>query len=341
MLIRRAVFEESRNRKTAKSRLLCCLFLIFLFCEAGCSHTASDAVTPGIGNPDSGSSIPPRAQITGIPYYEQEASQCGPAALSMVSGYYRRNYTIEELSPALITPEGGGSLATDMFGAARRLGFVAFTLAPDLHAVLREVAAGRPVIVLMNLGFSWYPVWHYGVITGYDLPSDRIVLRSGRSSEEILTTTSFEHVWGRADRWTLLVLPAGELRTQNDVNKLLPAAYGLERAKRYAEAGQTYAYITSLSPEQQPAWIGWANSLFSSGRAEDACNVLAEARKRFPRSSIVFNNSAHILASLHRYEEALPLAMYAAGLSGPAEEMRKTTLAEVELGIKERARKRK
>ena len=39
-----------------------------------------------------------------------------------------------------------------------------------IHSVLPEIAAGNPVLVLQNAGWSWLPVWHYAVVIGYDLP---------------------------------------------------------------------------------------------------------------------------------------------------------------------------
>jgi hypothetical protein len=54
-----------------------------------------------------------------------------------------------------------------MIGAARRHGRLAYLITgPD--SMFEEVAAGHPVIVLQNLGLSWYPVWHYAVVVGYD-----------------------------------------------------------------------------------------------------------------------------------------------------------------------------
>jgi len=51
---------------------------------------------------------------------------------------------------------------------------VAYQLEPRLEDVLREVAAGTPVIVLENYGFRIWPVWHYSVVVGYDLDAGEI-----------------------------------------------------------------------------------------------------------------------------------------------------------------------
>lgn len=45
-----------------------------------------------------------------------------------------------------------------MLVASRRNGLPAYPLKPKLEAVLREVAAGNPVLVFQNLSLPIYPV---------------------------------------------------------------------------------------------------------------------------------------------------------------------------------------
>ena len=61
--------------------------------------------------------------------------------------------TPEELVPQVYLPERKGSLQVEMLAAARRHGMVSYQLAPRFEDVLREIAAGTPVVVLQNLGF--------------------------------------------------------------------------------------------------------------------------------------------------------------------------------------------
>lgn len=44
--------------------------------------------------------------------------------------------------------------------AARRHGAVAYVLPDRLDALLEEITAGHPVVVLQNLGLQWIPSWH-------------------------------------------------------------------------------------------------------------------------------------------------------------------------------------
>jgi hypothetical protein len=71
-----------------------------------------------------------------------------------------------QLKDALYLTDKQGSLQVEMLATARRHGLLAYLLQPELQALLTEVAAGNPVVVLQNLGLSWYPVWHYAVVIG-------------------------------------------------------------------------------------------------------------------------------------------------------------------------------
>ena len=51
-------------------------------------------------------------------------------------------------------PGRQGSLQAEMLGATRRSGLVAYTPRRNSRTVLREVAAGTPVVVLLNLAFQ-------------------------------------------------------------------------------------------------------------------------------------------------------------------------------------------
>jgi len=90
----------------------------------------------------------------------------------------------------------GGSFTTPCFEN--------FTSFPTLFT---EIAAGHPVIVLQNLAFDWYPVWHYAVAVGYDLDAQEITLRSGRERRLQLPLGTFEDTWRRGGHWAMLALP--------------------------------------------------------------------------------------------------------------------------------------
>lgn len=63
-------------------------------------------------------------------------------------------------------PDRQGSLQIEVLATARRQGLVALTLALQLHDLLRQVAAGQPVVVLQNLSLPWVPLRHCAVVVG-------------------------------------------------------------------------------------------------------------------------------------------------------------------------------
>ena len=80
-------------------------------------------------------------------------------------------------------------------------------LAPTLTALLEEIAAGNPVLVLQNLGLDVAPVWHYAVVVGYDLDRQILVLRSGTTPRRITGLAKFERTWERSEYWGMVITP--------------------------------------------------------------------------------------------------------------------------------------
>ena len=121
------------------------------------------------------------AEIAATPFFPQEDYQCGPAALAAALVHAGRDATPELLLPQVYLPGRKGSLQAEMLAATRRQELVAFVLAPRLEDLLRELAAGTPVLVLQNLAPWPVDVWHYAVVVGYDHDKGEVILRSGET----------------------------------------------------------------------------------------------------------------------------------------------------------------
>jgi hypothetical protein len=113
---------------------------------------------------------------------------------------------------------------------------MAVTVEPALDALLAEVAAGHPVLVLQNLGLDWLPRWHYAVVIGYDLERQELVLRSGTERRRITPFGVFLNTWDRAERWGIVVLPPQTLPARARPGPWLEAASGLEALGKWQEA---------------------------------------------------------------------------------------------------------
>lgn len=139
-----------------------------------------------------------------VPFFPDGADQCGPAALASVLGYWGRHAQPADLRRELYQPELRGTLPVDMLLTARERGLKAEMSSGSLETLKGEIDAGRPVIAFVNFGFSFLPVGHFLVVTGYDDVRGGVIAHSGKKKNEFLDYRRFERIWEKTGRWTLL-----------------------------------------------------------------------------------------------------------------------------------------
>ncbi len=260
--------------------------------------------------------LPGRAELGTVPFYPQELYQCGPAALATVLVYAEVATSPEALAPQVYLPERQGSLQAEMVAVTRRHGLVAYRIALRLEDVLREVAAGNPVIVLQNLAFGFAPLWHYAVVIGYDLPQEEIILRSGTTFRLVMTLSNFERTWARSGYWAMVALPPERLPSTAAAEAYVAAAAALERVS--STAGRR-AYGTALArwPGNLVARIGSGNTAYAMKDLVAAEAAYRQATRDHPHAADAWNNLAQTLLELDRKDEALAAAKRAVDLGGP------------------------
>ncbi len=234
-----------------------------------------------------------------------------------------------DLTEKVYTASLQGSLQPAMLAGARRSGRLAYVIS-GTEALIREIAAGHPVIVLQNLGLSWLPVWHYAVAVGYDMPRDEVMLHSGLNARQRLSMPVFQNTWARAEDWGLLVLKPDELPATAVENRFVEAVLGLEKAKQPAAAVQGYRAALSRWPRNLAAMMGIGNSYYALGDLKNSEAAFRQAAESHPREGAAFNNLAHVLLSQGRREEALTAARHAVALGGPHQSLFLKTLEEIE-----------
>jgi hypothetical protein len=259
--------------------------------------------------------IPETVELTQVPFFPQEEYQCGPAALATALASFGVKVTPEELVPQVYIPQRKGSLQIEMLAAARRHGLVSYQLAPRLEDLLRELAAGNPVIVLQNLGIG--EGWHYAVAVGYDYDGGKLILRSGTTARQVLPFTVHEMVWKRSGYWAMVALPPDRIPVTANEQRWLGAIAAMERSGNAADARLAYTSFLKRWPENVHAAVGLANTHYALGALADAERVLREAVRRDPDSVIALNNLAQTLSDQGRNEEALPFIERAAAAGGP------------------------
>lgn len=237
--------------------------------------------------------LPARVNLTDTPFHPQTALQCGPAVLATLLGAAGRPVAPEALSQAVFVPERGGSLQLEMLAAGRRHDVVPTVLPPRLVAVLREVAAGHPVGVLLNLSLPIMPMWHYAVVVGYDLPGGEVLLRSGETREARMTLTTFEHTWARSRHWAFVALPPDTLPATTEVAATRDALLGFSRLAPPARATLAWQTASARWPDDTVIGMGLGNSLVAQGDLAAAEAAFAQLAARTD-SAAAWNNLAGV-----------------------------------------------
>ncbi len=260
--------------------------------------------------------LPEEVELTEVPFFPQLEYQCGPAALATVLAHAGVKITPEELVPQVYVPARKGSLQVEMLAAARRHGMVSYPLAPRFEDLLREIAAGNPVIVLQNLGV-FTAGWHYAVAIGYDYSLGTLVMRSGTQERDVLPFAAHEVFWMRSGYWAMVALPPDRIPATAEEKSWLNAIAAFERIGDANGARVAYKTFLGRWPDNVNAYIGLANTHYTLGELPQAEAVLREAARRDPDSVVVLNNLAQTVSDLGRHEEALPLADKALAAGGP------------------------
>jgi len=261
--------------------------------------------------------LPSRAELREVPFHAQEQYHCGPAALSMALNAAGVGATPDELVEQVYLPGRKGSLQIEMLVAARRNGLVSYELEPLLENVLREVAAGTPVIVLENYGFRLWPAWHYSVVVGYDLTAGEIVRRSGMKPRQAMPFPAFEYVWKGDGHWAMVAVPPDRVPATATEARYAGAVAALEKSGQLKNAQIAYDAMLKRWPSSLAGLMGRGNTAYALKDPAAAESAFRRAVKEHPESVAALNNLAHVLSERGKLDEALVLAERAVRLGGP------------------------
>lgn len=275
---------------------------------------------------ESATRLPPRAELASTPFYPQERYQCGPASLAMSLATAGVDVTPDALKPQVYVPQREGSLQPEMLAAARRNGAVAMTIPPSLDALLTELAAGHPVLVLQNLSLSWMPLWHYAVAIGYDLEREEIILRSGTTERLAMSLYTFDKTWERGNRWGMVTLPPGRLPSTSGESTVADALVSFEKTSDPGRARKAYASALQRWPHNLSLQMGLGNTAYAAGDRSAAAAAFRQATQTHPDNAPAFINLATVLLELGEVKQARHAAENALALGGPWREAAAATL---------------
>ncbi len=269
--------------------------------------------------------------LADTPFFAQERYQCGPAALAMMLQASGVESTPAELVDEVWIPELEGSLQAEMAATARRQGRMPHVIPADLDSLLAELRDGRPVLVLENLGWNIYPIWHYAVVIGFDPADDVMVLHTGTDRAKRVATADFLDDWGKAERWAMVLLEPGELPAGDEPGRFLRSAVALEQSGHSAMARRAYEAATRRWPDRPAAWLGLGNASYQMGDLSGAVQAYRMMLKRFPDAAPAHNNLAEVLADQGCRALALKHAQHAVARSTASQrKAAESTLASIE-----------
>ncbi|WP_309494132.1 PA2778 family cysteine peptidase [Sulfurovum sp.] len=282
------------------SSILCALCTLIIL--SGC--TPKDPLP--LGKYDTSSNIK-------VPFVSPRSNLCASTSIEMLSLYWqsRTSYvprlSQNEVDARTLIPKKGGTLQVELVATARANGLFVYPLNPTFEALFAELEKQHPIIVLVNRGYSWYPLWHYAPVTGYDATKKTILMHFSDQHNEALAVETFAALWKRSANWGVVLLPPGKLPASASPKKFLRSAYELEKTGMRDDA--IIAYQTALKrwPKDVDILFALANAYYHSHqltKAEQSYHNLISLKPHHP---LALNNLADLLCRTGRSTDALRL----------------------------------
>jgi ABC-type bacteriocin/lantibiotic exporter with double-glycine peptidase domain len=145
--------------------------------------------------------------IQNVPFYPQEAYQCGPASLAGVLNHWGLPVSPEAIATEIYSQSAKGTLNVDLVYYAQEKGFKAVSYSGSVEDIRKKIDSGFPLIVFVDYGFWVYQQNHFMVIVGYG--EQGILVNSGKHPRQFIPYNRLLKTWKRTKFWTLLITPKG------------------------------------------------------------------------------------------------------------------------------------
>ena len=143
--------------------------------------------------------------IEKVPFYPQEAYQCGPASLAGVLNYWGVKVSPGDIAAEIFSPRARGTLDIDMVLYARKMGLKATKYRGSWEDLRKNIDSRHPLIVLVDEGFWVYQKNHFMVVVGYE--DSVLIVNSGKEKHRSIGRDTFLKTWERTRFWTLRIVP--------------------------------------------------------------------------------------------------------------------------------------
>jgi hypothetical protein len=242
-------------------------------------------------------------ELSAIPFYPAKDHGAGPAALAMMLAASGVSPTPAELASLLYSPPRHDTVGA-LAALAPRFGRLGYRIAPDLPALMAELAAGHPVLVQLSHGRSLLSEWHFAVVVGYDVHTDTIVVRAANRRRDALRSRDFMDAWSNADRWGMLVLRPGDLPAAVSTESYLRAAIEFERHARPEDSRLVFEAALRRWPDEPLAWMGRAVARLQAGDQTAAASDFVISLRIDGSNALARNGLALTLLDLGCIHEA-------------------------------------
>lgn len=180
--------------------------------------------------------LPERVELADVPFFQLSDAQGGPSALAALLNHHGVISSPGLVDERMQQLAKGQSPQAGLEAVARSYELLVYPLPGNLDALMQQVSAGHPVLVMQDRLFGG-PGSQFAVLVGYDQRERTLVLRSGNTRRWYTSFASFDDAWGEAGRWAVLVQPTNQLPAQPVEQVWLQAARDLQQQGR-GEAAQ-------------------------------------------------------------------------------------------------------
>lgn len=296
------------------------VFVLLTVTLAGC------ATTPRLAE-STESQLTRQVLIADIPFHGQRDYQCGPASLAMVLNAKKIDVSVDELIPQVFLPGREGSVQPEMLATLRRHGRIPFQIAPTFDALLTEIDAGQPVVVMQNLSLPAWPVWHYAVAIGYDLDEEELLLHSGMEPERIESFRRFDATWARSNRWGFVAVTPGEAMPESIAEyAAMEAIADFERLQGASATLAAWESLVKRFPSSAMGHFALGNARQTMGDSQAAIEAYRIAVQQRPDLAAGWINLGLVLQEQGEINQARKALERAAELPGDWQERARQTL---------------
>ncbi|UYV20413.1 PA2778 family cysteine peptidase [Halomonas qaidamensis] len=261
-------------------------------------------------------SLTPQTELTEVPFYAQTEYQCGPATLAMVLNHQGVSAGLEQLIPQVFLPGRDGSVQPEMLATVRRYQQLAIPIRPTMDALLGHLETGDPVVVMQNLSLPAFPMWHYAVAIGFDLPNETLILRSGEIERHTMSFSRFDATWARSERWGFVVSEPDSLPEGVTARNALEAISAYEEQHGPVATLSSWQAFVERFPAQPLGQFALGNALYADQQPKAAMEAFASATQLDPSMGAAWLNFAILKLQQGQTDTAREALIRAAALDG-------------------------